>query len=172
MNCIYFVQIILFRFITLELSVKFSSQICHEDISTSLDGAYIVGFGIGRHYSGPHDAMQVFFSWGASMNSRGWTHYHLYSSVPNSSACTFINFEGKIHYALSYFGSTFIYFEKTFHPVHLFHPPRLLNFTIFHCLQHFCRQNRATNSGDLSQSKKLCKNSPGNKWLLIDFYIS
>ena len=121
MNCIYFVQIILFRFITLKLSVKFASQICHENISTSLDGAYIVGFGIDI-IVGHTMPCKFFFSWGASMNSRGWTHYHLYSSVPNSSACTFINFEGKIHLSRSYFGLHVCLFRENFPPCR-FTPP-------------------------------------------------
>ena len=38
-------QLILFKFI-LELSVKFASQICHENINKPLDGAYLADFGI------------------------------------------------------------------------------------------------------------------------------
>ena len=30
----------------LELSIKFVSQICHEDTNTPLDGAYLADFGI------------------------------------------------------------------------------------------------------------------------------
>ena len=30
----------------LELAVKFASQICHENINTPLDGAYLADFGI------------------------------------------------------------------------------------------------------------------------------
>ena len=37
----------LFEFIPiLELSVKFASQICHENIKKPLDGAYLANFGI------------------------------------------------------------------------------------------------------------------------------
>ena len=51
MNCIYFVQIHTYLFcsnssLTLELSVKFLSQICHENINKPLEGAYLADFGI------------------------------------------------------------------------------------------------------------------------------
>ena len=53
MNCIYFVQIytsdnLFCSNLTpiLELSVKFASQICHENINKPLDGAYLADFGI------------------------------------------------------------------------------------------------------------------------------
>ena len=36
-----------------------------------------------------------------------WQFYGTYSSVPNSSACMFINFEEKIHPAQSYLGLHF-----------------------------------------------------------------
>ena len=84
-----------------------------------------------RHYSGPHDAMQVFFSWGASMNSRGWTHYHLYSSVPNSSACTFINFEEKIHPARPYLGLHVYLFQEKFPPCTFIPPYTFIDFFYF-----------------------------------------
>ena len=34
----------------LELSVKFASQICHENINKPLDGAYLADFGIDIRY--------------------------------------------------------------------------------------------------------------------------
>ena len=53
MNCIHFVQIHtsdnLFcsnSLPILELSLKFASQICHENINKPLDGAYLADFGI------------------------------------------------------------------------------------------------------------------------------
>ena len=53
MNCVYFVQIHasdnLFcsnSFPIWELSVKFASQICHENTNTPLDGTYFADFGI------------------------------------------------------------------------------------------------------------------------------
>ena len=48
----YFWQLILFESLILELSVKFASQICHENINKPLDGAYLVDFGadITLHY--------------------------------------------------------------------------------------------------------------------------
>ena len=35
----------------LDLSVKFTSQICHENTNTSLDGTYLVDFGIDINFS-------------------------------------------------------------------------------------------------------------------------
>ena len=46
-NDTYFWQLILFKFIPiLELSVKFASQTCHENINKPLDGTYLADFGI------------------------------------------------------------------------------------------------------------------------------
>ena len=42
--------------------------------------------------------------------------YPKYSSVPNSSACTFINFEKKIHPARSYLGLHVYWFWQNFPP--------------------------------------------------------
>ena len=43
----------------LELSVKFASQICHENINKSLDGAYLADFGIDITFAvAPYDSKE------------------------------------------------------------------------------------------------------------------
>ena len=68
-----------------------------------------------------------------------------YSSVPNSSACTFINFEEKIHPARPYLGLHVYLFWEKFPPCMFIPPYTFIEFYYFSLLCLFCRQNRATN---------------------------
>ena len=65
-----------------------------------------------------------------------------YSSVPNSSACTFINFEEKIHPARPYLGLHVYLFQEKFPPCTFIPPYMFIEFFYFSLLLLFCRQNR------------------------------
>ena len=44
----------------LELSVKFASQICHENIKKPLDGAYLANFGIDIVHPNESESVKLF----------------------------------------------------------------------------------------------------------------